>query len=464
MLHDGDLAEEAALLFCYNPASVFYSSMYTESLYALLSFAGLLLLAGHGRRPRLRPRGAAASFALAALTRSNGLLLCAFLALPALHRAAALRSRGLPAMVRALAAGTAQCSCVVAPFVAFQWYGFRQFCRPAASPPGGSTSPLGLEPGVPLPDGSLPRPWCQLPVPYLYGFVQSHYWNVGFLRFYQWRQAPNFVLAAPAVAIAAAATWHYTRARPRLVWSLGFSCPPCSAEETRQPAGGSGGPKPRAQLDAVREEPTAGPHSQAAAGQAIGRRNAKGWEAAAPGGPGVAMDELVLRESVAARGGDASGWDSGGSSPIPVESAASLRHRKGAAEGGQAGGGAGSRWQEASERHPVGGEGHAFAAGTNLGEERGFLSPRMLCFIYVLAMMLLVATTIMHVQVATRFLSSSPPVYWFSAYWIRQRSRATSGRRRWFQARTFPQRALWCFHLTYLICGTILFANFYPFV
>ena len=65
VLQDSSLAARATLLFCLTPASVFYSAIYTESLFALLSFAGMLWA---GRRPWL----ATAAFALATATRSNG--------------------------------------------------------------------------------------------------------------------------------------------------------------------------------------------------------------------------------------------------------------------------------------------------------------------------------------------------------------------------------------------------------
>lgn len=65
MLQDSSLAARATLLFCLTPASIFFSAIYTESLFALLSFAGMLCA---GRRPWL----ATAAFALATATRSNG--------------------------------------------------------------------------------------------------------------------------------------------------------------------------------------------------------------------------------------------------------------------------------------------------------------------------------------------------------------------------------------------------------
>ena len=47
--------------------------------------------------------------------------------------------------------------------------------------------------------------WCHRPLPDLYSHVQTKYWGVGALRYYQWRQLPNFALAAPALCLCASA-------------------------------------------------------------------------------------------------------------------------------------------------------------------------------------------------------------------------------------------------------------------
>ncbi|KAM0855607.1 hypothetical protein ACQ4PT_049672 [Festuca glaucescens] len=44
ILKDSGAAYRASVLFCFNPASVFYSSLYSESLYALFSLGGLFYL------------------------------------------------------------------------------------------------------------------------------------------------------------------------------------------------------------------------------------------------------------------------------------------------------------------------------------------------------------------------------------------------------------------------------------
>ncbi len=67
VLRDASLAARATLLFCLTPASIFYSAIYTESIFTLASFVGM-------RHARRRPWLATAAFMLATATRSNGRL------------------------------------------------------------------------------------------------------------------------------------------------------------------------------------------------------------------------------------------------------------------------------------------------------------------------------------------------------------------------------------------------------
>jgi phosphatidylinositol glycan class V len=43
--------------------------------------------------------------------------------------------------------------------------------------------------------------WCDKFMPFSYTDVQSKYWNVGFLKYWQLRQIPNFILATPVLLI-----------------------------------------------------------------------------------------------------------------------------------------------------------------------------------------------------------------------------------------------------------------------
>ncbi|KAI5387165.1 hypothetical protein KIW84_073352 [Lathyrus oleraceus] len=98
--------------------------------------------------------------------------------------------------------GALRSACIFAPFVAFQAYGYYNMC-------------VGR-----FPDEI--RPWCNARVPLLYNYIQSHYWGVGFLTYFQLKQLPNFLLASPILSLAFFSVVHYAKSRPQIFFSLGF--------------------------------------------------------------------------------------------------------------------------------------------------------------------------------------------------------------------------------------------------
>lgn len=73
-------------------------------------------------------------------------------------------------------------SIVVSPFVYHNYLAYKLFCEPS----------------------SAHRPtWCWLSFPSVYAHVQATYWDVGFLRYWSLSQIPNFLVAAPPIAILA---------------------------------------------------------------------------------------------------------------------------------------------------------------------------------------------------------------------------------------------------------------------
>ncbi|KAL5832312.1 hypothetical protein ACOSQ4_017666 [Xanthoceras sorbifolium] len=98
--------------------------------------------------------------------------------------------------------GALRSICIFIPFIAFQAYGYRNIC-------------LGHSPDE-------MRPWCKARVPLLYNFIQSHYWKVGFLRYFQFKQLPNFLLASPIMSLALCSIIRYVKSQPKLFFSLGF--------------------------------------------------------------------------------------------------------------------------------------------------------------------------------------------------------------------------------------------------
>ncbi|EGD81655.1 hypothetical protein PTSG_02370 [Salpingoeca rosetta] len=175
-------ARVAAMLFAVNPALPFFGAAYTESIFALLVFSALYWL--------LLP--ASILFALATCMRSNGVVTAGFVVHFAL-----CTSSSIP---RALARACFGVAIIVAPFIAFQAYAYTVFCIDRTGDDGHTT--VAYDP---------PPPWCNSTIPSIYGYIQHHYWHVGFLQQYQAAQLPNFVLAAPVMVASVAAVWTHTQ-------------------------------------------------------------------------------------------------------------------------------------------------------------------------------------------------------------------------------------------------------------
>nr|XP_028955100.1 GPI mannosyltransferase 2-like isoform X1 [Malus domestica]XP_028955101.1 GPI mannosyltransferase 2-like isoform X1 [Malus domestica]XP_028955102.1 GPI mannosyltransferase 2-like isoform X1 [Malus domestica] len=152
ILKDQEAAVRASILFCFNSASIFYSSIYSETLFVLFSVGGLYhLISG-------KDVIAVLWFALSGFSRFNGVLNAGYFCFQTMHQAydaVFLRKRPF-----AVVGGALLCICIFVPFIAFQAYGYNKLCL-----------------------GHLPsdmRPWCNARVPLLYNYIQSHYWYVIF--------------------------------------------------------------------------------------------------------------------------------------------------------------------------------------------------------------------------------------------------------------------------------------------
>lgn len=178
-----------ATLFCFNPGAMFTASMYTESLFAYLSWSGMTAWV------ESRKWTAALWFGLASLCRGNGVLYAGFFAYDGLMEVARPllihgRDRGaVPGrwwnVGRVMLVSIVGIMVSLSGFIAFQYYGYSEFCTRQT------------------------RPWCSRTIPLLYSFVQEHYWNNGFLKYYEIKQIPNFILAVPMVLLSVSGLREY---------------------------------------------------------------------------------------------------------------------------------------------------------------------------------------------------------------------------------------------------------------
>ncbi|GAW14201.1 hypothetical protein ANO14919_035980 [Xylariales sp. No.14919] len=170
----------AAVLHILSPAGLFLSAPYSESSYALLSFMGYLFFAkavlsdGRTLAHDVSLVASGLWFSLAVNFRSNGIL-NGILFAAELFRETSLQPTANSVRRRlALIAGG---SAIAIGFIIPQIVAYRTYCYDVI-------------------DSDL-RPWCTRPLPSIYSFVQEHYWNVGFLRYWTPGNIPLFILAGP---------------------------------------------------------------------------------------------------------------------------------------------------------------------------------------------------------------------------------------------------------------------------
>ncbi|KAK0579933.1 hypothetical protein LWI29_033674 [Acer saccharum] len=118
LTQDPEAAFRASVLFCFNPASIIYSSIYSESLYALFSVGGLYYLISGAKNI------AVLWLALSGCARSNGVRNAGYFCFQTMHQAydaLFLKKRvGNPGSYR----WSIKMYTYFIPFIAFQVYGY----------------------------------------------------------------------------------------------------------------------------------------------------------------------------------------------------------------------------------------------------------------------------------------------------------------------------------------------------
>ncbi|XP_030765820.1 GPI mannosyltransferase 2 [Sitophilus oryzae] len=217
ILFDKKTAYDSAVVYCFNPASVFFIAPYTECLFSFLTFQSILncltLYEKYSKPDNkfvVKDLLLILPIALSTATRSNGVLNIGFLIYTficlKLNNSKKKKQSILQGLYTALRYGFAiimtTVDCLL-PFILYQYYCYLRFCQ---------TFPVNL-PGVILEHARqnkfiLPgsykknqQKWCKKTIPLAYSYVQDQYWNVGFMKYYEFKQLPNFLLALPILCI-----------------------------------------------------------------------------------------------------------------------------------------------------------------------------------------------------------------------------------------------------------------------
>ncbi|KAI9700040.1 MAG: ER membrane glycoprotein subunit of the GPI transamidase complex-like protein [Candelina mexicana] len=177
-----------------SPAGLFLSAPYSEALFSLLTFAGfayyrngLFLAHVEGASQSARDYSVLVSsifFGLATTVRSNGLLNGFLFAYDILRIVPSLWTLKISvSQFRRLAVLGIGGVLVAVGGLLPQWVAYQEYCQ------------------LPPSSGVERRLWCTNTFPSIYAWVQSNYWNVGFLRYWTISNLPLFLLAAPMLLV-----------------------------------------------------------------------------------------------------------------------------------------------------------------------------------------------------------------------------------------------------------------------
>ena len=195
---DKKFADLTAVIFCMNPANIFHLTAYTESIFTCFQLAGICALEMISNRSKFIISGL--FFGLASGTRSNGLISTGFLIYKFVQEAlqelqiyqspnVILDFAFMKKLLKRLFAFALGILTAVSPFILFQYYAYQLYCTENAR--------LDV----------FQNHWCFRTLPTSYSYIQSHYWNNGPLRYYEWKQIPNFMLAVPVIVMSYTAIW-----------------------------------------------------------------------------------------------------------------------------------------------------------------------------------------------------------------------------------------------------------------
>lgn len=209
VLKDEKLSYISAILFCVNPASIFFSAAYSESFYCFFVFFGLL---------NIETKNSILNYILIGLsgvTRSNGLINTGFIA----YKYMKLKvNKNLNFFFNIIFSFGLFLS--ILPFLLYQGYCCAKYCIPNKVALPNFIFSHGIENCYVFPGSN--SSWCSWNIPFAYSYVQDHYWNVGFLKYYQFKQIPNFILAAPIVYIVFNGVYKFVKTYKNLIFYLGF--------------------------------------------------------------------------------------------------------------------------------------------------------------------------------------------------------------------------------------------------
>ena len=213
------LAISSCLIYgIWNPANVFFITNYSESLFSACTLVGHAFFAQQrrSRYPNCFFLAALLAWMIGSYTRSNGSLNSLWLAQHGLALTIYGNRSGRKRVTWNIIVILCAATLTIFPVWYHDWQGYYRLCHMNYS------------------HGSVTSDFCSEMNEYettasLYKWTQQRHWNVGFFRYYELKQIPNFLLAAPILGVSIMGVYQWIKfslvsdfGRGKVIWRLRF--------------------------------------------------------------------------------------------------------------------------------------------------------------------------------------------------------------------------------------------------
>lgn len=208
------MSKLVVFLFCFNPATIFFSAAYCESLFAWTSFVIMEKSLIGLNKSIIIP------LSVNLLCRSNGLVNLGFIIYATLRNIVEHFDSTVAHLLKLVFITSSS----FIFYIVYQTYVYFLFCSNLSIQHPRIYQEYGMLNNYVL-SGSATKSseWCNYSIPISYSYIQSKYWNVGFLRYYEFKQIPNFLLALPVLSVAIWCIHNYVKDNLYLCLRLGFN-------------------------------------------------------------------------------------------------------------------------------------------------------------------------------------------------------------------------------------------------
>ncbi|GMT28453.1 hypothetical protein PFISCL1PPCAC_19750 [Pristionchus fissidentatus] len=198
------IASISVLLFSINPASIFFSSLYTESLYCCLTLLGIYVLISSSSF-YIRLPLVTILFSAALLTRSNGLLNIGYvLFYEGLRSIRGQRNDRIVKQILNIGWYLARVSVVIIfVILSLRVHSVRQtnqYCTESKIALPESVAAFGIKENLTIIGTAVP--WCSqfsIIYPPFFSSIQDRYWDVSLFGYWKIQKLPCFLMAAPVI-------------------------------------------------------------------------------------------------------------------------------------------------------------------------------------------------------------------------------------------------------------------------